>query len=165
MWFLLCPTLKYTCLWDSPDRGAWLATVTGVTKSRTQLSDWTTEARLINTVEKTTGNEWRLWPARARILCEGQLWPNSAWVFTCKIGNNVTRSCLFFFLILRMEEIWILMWKHLIFKCWIKHNFPLPQVFHVSNQICVWAISIQCLLVYGNKLKDHADGDREKCVK
>ena len=32
-------TLQYSCLEDSMDRGAWQATVHGVTKSRTQLRD------------------------------------------------------------------------------------------------------------------------------
>ena len=33
--------LQYSCLGNSMDRGAWWATVYGVTKSRTQLSDFT----------------------------------------------------------------------------------------------------------------------------
>ena len=32
-------SLQYSCLEDSMDRGAWRATVHGVAKSRTQLSD------------------------------------------------------------------------------------------------------------------------------
>ena len=32
--------LQYACLENSMDRGAWRATVHGVTKSQTQLSDW-----------------------------------------------------------------------------------------------------------------------------
>ena len=32
--------LQYSCQKNSTDRGAWLATVHGVTKSWTQLSDW-----------------------------------------------------------------------------------------------------------------------------
>ena len=32
--------LQYSCLEDSMDRGAWWATVCGVTKSWTRLSDW-----------------------------------------------------------------------------------------------------------------------------
>ena len=31
--------LQYSCLGNSMDRGGWLATVHGVTKSQTQLSD------------------------------------------------------------------------------------------------------------------------------
>ena len=34
--------LQYSCLENSMDGGAWWATVHGVTKSRTQLSDFTT---------------------------------------------------------------------------------------------------------------------------
>ena len=34
-------TLQYSCLENSMDRGAWKATVHGVTKSRTRLSDFT----------------------------------------------------------------------------------------------------------------------------
>ena len=34
--------LQYSCLGSSTDRGAWRATVHGVKKSRTRLSDWTT---------------------------------------------------------------------------------------------------------------------------
>ena len=33
--------LQYTCLWNPMDRGAWWATVHGVAKSQTQLSNWT----------------------------------------------------------------------------------------------------------------------------
>ena len=33
--------LHYSCLENSMDRGAWLVTVHGVTKSQTQLSDFT----------------------------------------------------------------------------------------------------------------------------
>ena len=33
-------SLQYSCLGNSMDRGAWWATVHGVTKSQTQLSDW-----------------------------------------------------------------------------------------------------------------------------
>ena len=33
---------RYSCLENPIDRGAWHATVHGVTKSQTQLSDWTT---------------------------------------------------------------------------------------------------------------------------
>ena len=34
-------SLQYSCLENSMDRGAWLATVHGITKSRTRLSDFT----------------------------------------------------------------------------------------------------------------------------
>ena len=34
--------LQYSCLGNPMDRGAWQATVQGITKSRTRLSDWTT---------------------------------------------------------------------------------------------------------------------------
>ena len=34
--------LQYCCLENPMDRGAWRATVCGVTKSRTRLSDYTT---------------------------------------------------------------------------------------------------------------------------
>ena len=34
-----CNLLQYCCLYNSMDRGAWWATVYGVTKSRTCLSD------------------------------------------------------------------------------------------------------------------------------
>ena len=37
--------LQYSCLENSMDRGAWWATVHGVTKSRTQLSDFMTQLR------------------------------------------------------------------------------------------------------------------------
>ena len=33
--------LQYSCLGNSMDKGAWRATVRGVAKSRTQLSDYT----------------------------------------------------------------------------------------------------------------------------
>ena len=34
-----CNPLQYSCLENSMDRGAWRATVLGVTESRTQLND------------------------------------------------------------------------------------------------------------------------------
>ena len=34
-----CNPLQYSCLENSMDRGAWWATVLGVTESRTQLND------------------------------------------------------------------------------------------------------------------------------
>ena len=37
--------LQYSCLEDSMDREAWWATVHGVTKSRTRLSDFTTQQK------------------------------------------------------------------------------------------------------------------------
>ena len=36
---------QYSCLENSMDRGAWQATVYGVTKSRTQMRDWHTQVR------------------------------------------------------------------------------------------------------------------------
>ena len=39
--FSLLSPLQYSCLENPMDRGAWWATVHGVTKSRTQLSDFT----------------------------------------------------------------------------------------------------------------------------
>ena len=38
--------LQYSCLENPMDRGAWEATVYGVTKSRTQLSDRTTKGKI-----------------------------------------------------------------------------------------------------------------------
>ena len=38
--------LQYSCLENPMDRGAWLATVHGVTKSQTRLSDFTFTSRL-----------------------------------------------------------------------------------------------------------------------
>ena len=38
--------LQYSSLKNPMDRGAWWATVRGVTKSRTQLSDWQTQAQM-----------------------------------------------------------------------------------------------------------------------
>ena len=39
--------LQYSCLGNPMDRGAWWATVHGVAKSRTQLSDYTTTTTLL----------------------------------------------------------------------------------------------------------------------
>ena len=46
--------LQYSCLGNPIDRGAWRATVPGVTKSQTRLSDWTTII-LVNLKKKHTG--------------------------------------------------------------------------------------------------------------
>ena len=42
--------LQYSCLEDPMDRGAWQATVHGITKSRTQLSDFTITSIIKNKV-------------------------------------------------------------------------------------------------------------------
>ena len=39
--------LQYSCLGDPRDRGAWQATVHGEAKSQTQLSDFTSNTRVI----------------------------------------------------------------------------------------------------------------------
>ena len=39
--------LQYTCLENPMDRGAWLATIHGVAKSQTQLSDFTFTLRTL----------------------------------------------------------------------------------------------------------------------
>ena len=43
--------LQYSCLENPMDRGAWWATVRGVTKSRTRLSDSTTTTELSYTLK------------------------------------------------------------------------------------------------------------------
>ena len=45
--------LKYSCLENSKDRGAWWATVHGLTKSWTRLSNWTTAANSLCHPDKT----------------------------------------------------------------------------------------------------------------
>jgi len=40
--------LQYSCLENLMNRGAWWATVHGVTKSQTQLSDWAAAAALFS---------------------------------------------------------------------------------------------------------------------
>ena len=42
-----CTSLQYSCLGNPMDRGAWQATVHGVTQSQTRLSDWTTIAPVL----------------------------------------------------------------------------------------------------------------------
>ena len=48
--------LQYSCLENPMDRGAWEATVHGVAKSRTQLSDFTLTLNFQNTCEASTSN-------------------------------------------------------------------------------------------------------------
>ena len=43
--------LQYSCLENTMDRGAWWATIHGVTKSRTRLSDSTTTTELSYTLK------------------------------------------------------------------------------------------------------------------
>ena len=43
-------SLQYSCLGNHMDR-AWRATVHGVTKSQTWLSDWTTSAKILNSIK------------------------------------------------------------------------------------------------------------------
>ena len=50
--------LQYSCLQNSMDGGAWWATVHGVTKSRTQLSDFTTTSQLVNSSNSQTPDEF-----------------------------------------------------------------------------------------------------------
>ena len=40
--------LQYSCLENPMDRGAWWATVHGVTQSQARLSDWTTTIAMFN---------------------------------------------------------------------------------------------------------------------
>ena len=58
--------LQYSCLENSMDGGAWWATVHGVTKSRTRLSDFTTRSSLAMTLflETSTLNLKSPWTAR-----------------------------------------------------------------------------------------------------
>ena len=46
-------SLKYSCLENSKDRGTWWATVHGITKSWTWLSNWTTIADSLSHPDKT----------------------------------------------------------------------------------------------------------------
>ena len=50
--------LQYSCLENPMDRGTWRATVHGVTKSWTQLSDWANAAhQTLSLIEKSTFNQ------------------------------------------------------------------------------------------------------------
>ena len=63
--------LQYSCLGDPMDRGAWGATVHGVTRSRTQLSDWTHTHTLSLShmlVSGQAGIQTKLFSSRSRTL-------------------------------------------------------------------------------------------------
>ena len=59
--------LQYSCLENSMDGGAWWATVHGVTKSQTQLSDLTSQRPDMGVyVYFLPYFNWSLWPAWSR---------------------------------------------------------------------------------------------------
>ena len=70
--------LQYSCLENPMDRGTWWAIVHGVTKSQTQLSDWTTTNKLLFTYclicprfvlwELLQPGSWVVWPCFRHIL-------------------------------------------------------------------------------------------------
>ena len=70
--------LQYSCLENPMDRGTWWAIVHGVTKSQTQLSDWTTTNKLLFTYclicprfvlwELLQPGSWVVWPCFHHIL-------------------------------------------------------------------------------------------------
>ena len=51
--------LQYSCLQNSMDGGAYWATVHGVTKSWTQLGDFTTTSQLVNSSNSQTPDEFQ----------------------------------------------------------------------------------------------------------
>ena len=51
--------LRYSCLENPMDRGAWQATVHGVTKSRTRLSDWARITKWAHQVELKSKIKWK----------------------------------------------------------------------------------------------------------
>ena len=51
--------LHYSCLENPMDRGAWRATVHGVTKSRTRLSDWARITKWAHQVELKSKIKWK----------------------------------------------------------------------------------------------------------
>ena len=60
-------TFQYSCLENSMDRGAWWATIHGVTKSRAQLRDWVCRRNLKNSLLTrhsdggACSGEWDTW--------------------------------------------------------------------------------------------------------
>ena len=62
--------LQYSCLENPMDRGAWWATVHGVAKSRTRLSDFT--CSLVHTIEHTPSSVSFLWHSRPVNKLSGQ---------------------------------------------------------------------------------------------
>ena len=70
--------LQYSCLGNPMDRGAWQATVHGVTKSRTPLSDWTTTKKCF-VAHLLLGCSFLL-PSLAT-LCHYRKPARSTWVF------------------------------------------------------------------------------------
>ena len=60
-------TLQYLCLENPMDRGAWSATVYWVAKSRTRLSDFTSDAKLINVFQGN--NLWNFLFFGSEIFC------------------------------------------------------------------------------------------------
>ena len=60
--------LQYTCLENPMDKGAWQATVHGVAKSRTRLSDFTRECSGASLVAQMVKRLPALWETRVRSL-------------------------------------------------------------------------------------------------
>ena len=63
--------LQYSCLENSMDRGAWRATVCGITKSRTRLSDWTE----LNGIEHQN-NTMCVCESHSHFVVSNSLWPH-----------------------------------------------------------------------------------------
>ena len=78
--------LQYSCLENSMDRGAWWATVPGVTKSQTQLSNWAP------TQVGMEGEDWILvsWDIQRWLQCQSY-WRSVLGV-ACKVWRSVAVS-------------------------------------------------------------------------
>ena len=86
---------QYSCLGNSMDRGAWLATVHGITKSWTWLSDWTAAAALY---ELTAFLSWQLLGASSGTRSCHMALRNVILSLCRLIFNQESKSFLYWFL-------------------------------------------------------------------
>ena len=74
--------LQHSCLENPMDRGAWQATVHGVAKSQTWLSDWHFHFQRVDTVPTTA------WICLDQLLCH--LMTLQPFVFSCTGPDNIS---------------------------------------------------------------------------
>ena len=122
--------LQYSCLENSMDGGAWWATVHGVAKSRTWLSDFTHFTHSLSLLQRFLGetHSWHPYFVKNRALIRSYL----MWI----VRVYLPLTCTFSELLLDINCCWIL--KHIWCKfIIIQHGFFLLILKMRTLQLCV----------------------------
>ena len=120
--------LQYSCLKNSMDRGAWQATVQGVTKSQTRLSDWAhththsafrkVKHRYITTCSSRMGRRGK-WRERGTSLRTSHYAKAYAHSILSDPYNHITRQVNFpvyqFSCFVLIKDLFIYLWLHWLF--------------------------------------------------